>query len=179
MGIIGMLRVYQIYYGSGALDLTGMNQVLVWLGAISILMGAFFAIFQEDIKLMLAYSTISNIGYIVMGLGLATPYSVIGASVHVFNHALIKSTLFLASGRPDLPHRLPHAPRPARRRALDAAHERRDRRGRDLDRRYPADRRVPLQVVHRARRVRGRAAALRLRARSSARSSSSSTTSAW
>jgi multicomponent Na+:H+ antiporter subunit D len=98
VGIIGMLRVYQIFYGSGALDLSLLNQVLVWLGAISILMGAFFAIFQEDIKLMLAYSTISNIGYIVMGLGLANTYGVIGGAVHIFNHALIKATLFLAAG---------------------------------------------------------------------------------
>ena len=98
VGIIGMLRVYQIYYGAGTLDLGPFNQVLVWLGAISIVMGAFFAIFQDDIKLMLAYSTISNIGYIVLGLGLASPYAVIGASVHVFNHALIKATLFLAAG---------------------------------------------------------------------------------
>lgn len=98
MGIIGMLRVYQIYYGSRVLDTSVLDQVLVWLGAISILMGAFFAIFQDDIKLMLAYSTISNIGYIVMGLGLATNYSMIGASVHVFNHALIKATLFFAAG---------------------------------------------------------------------------------
>ena len=98
VGIIGMLRVYQIFYGANVLDLSVLNQVLVWLGAISILMGAFFAIFQEDIKLMLAYSTISNVGYIVMGLGLASPYGIMGASVHVFNHALIKSTLFLAAG---------------------------------------------------------------------------------
>lgn len=61
-------------------------------------MGAFFAIFQDDIKLMLAYSTISNIGYIVMGLGLSTHYSVIGGFVHVFNHALIKAALFFAAG---------------------------------------------------------------------------------
>lgn len=98
IGIVGLLRVYQIYYGSGAFDLSVLNQVLVWLGAISILMGAFFAIFQEDIKLMLAYSTISNVGYIVMGIGLSTPLSVMGGAVHVFNHALIKATLFLAAG---------------------------------------------------------------------------------
>ncbi len=98
IGIIGLLRVFQIYYASGVLDLSLVNQVLVWLGAISILMGAFFAIFQEDIKLMLAYSTISNVGYIVMGLGLATPLGVMGGAVHVFNHALIKATLFLAAG---------------------------------------------------------------------------------
>jgi len=98
VGILGMLRVYQIAYGSGAIDLSGLNLMLTWLGAISIVMGAFFAVFQDDIKMMLAYSTISNIGYIVMGLGLASPYSLIGASVHVFNHALIKATLFLGAG---------------------------------------------------------------------------------
>lgn len=98
VGIIGMLRVYQIAYGSGAVDMDGLNLVLMWLGAISIVMGAFFAVFQDDIKLMLAYSTISNVGYIVMGLGLASSYGLIGASVHVFNHALIKATLFLGAG---------------------------------------------------------------------------------
>ncbi|HHJ98816.1 MAG TPA: monovalent cation/H+ antiporter subunit D family protein [Actinobacteria bacterium] len=98
VGIIGMLRLYQIAYGSGAVDLAGLNLVLTWLGALAIVMGAFFAVFQDDIKMMLAYSTISNIGYIVMGLGLASTYSVIGASVHVFNHALIKATLFLGAG---------------------------------------------------------------------------------
>lgn len=98
VGVFGLLRVYQIFYGAGTYDLTGLNTALVWLGAISIVMGAFFAIFQEDIKMMLAYSTISNIGYIVMGLGLASQYSLIGATVHIFNHALIKGTLFLAAG---------------------------------------------------------------------------------
>ncbi|MBN1192879.1 MAG: monovalent cation/H+ antiporter subunit D family protein [Coriobacteriia bacterium] len=98
VGIIGMLRVYQIAYGSGAIDMSGLNMVLMWLGALSIVMGAFFAVFQDDIKMMLAYSTISNIGYIVMGLGLASTYGVMGASIHVFNHALIKATLFLGAG---------------------------------------------------------------------------------
>ena len=98
MGVIGMLRLQQIYLRSDAIDLGLLNTGLVVLGAVSIVMGALLAIVQDDIKLMLAYSTISNIGYIVLGLGLASPYAVIGASVHVFNHALIKATLFLAAG---------------------------------------------------------------------------------
>ncbi|HET6498114.1 MAG TPA: proton-conducting transporter membrane subunit [Coriobacteriia bacterium] len=98
MGIVGMVRLYQIYNTAGLIDLRALNEVLIWLGALSIVMGAFFAIFQDDIKLMLAYSTISNIGYIVMGLGLSTHYSVIGGVVHVFNHALIKAALFFAAG---------------------------------------------------------------------------------
>jgi len=98
VGVLGMIRLYQVYYKAGLVELSTLNTVLTWLGAISIVMGALFAITQEDIKMMLAYSTISNIGYIFMGLGLASQYSLIGATVHIFNHALIKTTLFLGAG---------------------------------------------------------------------------------
>ncbi len=97
VGVVGLLRVLQLAAGSGS-DLVLFNQVMMLLGAAAIVMGAFMAIFQDDIKLMLAYSTISNIGYIVLGLGLAAPFALIGAAVHVFNHALIKVALFLAAG---------------------------------------------------------------------------------
>jgi multicomponent Na+:H+ antiporter subunit D len=97
-GVLGLIRVYQIYYSAPAFDVTTLNEVLTWLGAISIAMGAFFAMTQEDIKTMLAYSTISNIGYIFMGLGLSSTFGLIGGVVHVFNHALIKATLFLGAG---------------------------------------------------------------------------------
>ncbi len=97
IGIVGLVRVMQLAGESGiALDV--FSELLMLLGAVAIVMGAFLAIFQDDIKLMLAYSTISNIGYIVLGLGLAVPFAVSGALVHVFNHALIKVTLFLAAG---------------------------------------------------------------------------------
>jgi multicomponent Na+:H+ antiporter subunit D len=98
MGIVGLLRVWQVFHGAGVLGMTALSEVLVWLGAASIVMGAFFAVFQEDLKLMLAYSTVSNVGYIVLGLGLASPLGMTGGVVHVFNHALIKAALFLAAG---------------------------------------------------------------------------------
>ncbi len=98
IGVLGMIRIYQIYYQAPKIDLSGLNTVLMWLGAISIIVGAFFAMTQEDIKTMLAYSTISNIGYIFLGLGLSSTYGLIGAAVHIFNHALIKATLFLGAG---------------------------------------------------------------------------------
>lgn len=97
VGIVGLLRVMQLAAAAGV-ELAVFQQLLALLGAVSIVMGAFLAIFQDDIKLMLAYSTVSNIGYIVLGFGLGSPYALIGASVHVFNHALIKVTLFLAAG---------------------------------------------------------------------------------
>jgi multicomponent Na+:H+ antiporter subunit D len=97
-GVLGLLRMYQILYRAGIPDLTTLNTALMWLGAISIVTGAFFAMTQDDIKMMLAYSTISNIGYIFMGLGLANEFGLIGGTVHIFNHAIIKATLFLAAG---------------------------------------------------------------------------------
>jgi multicomponent Na+:H+ antiporter subunit D len=98
LGILGLLRVYQVFHDAGGAQVAALNEVLVWLGAASILAGAFFALFQDEIKLILAYSTISNIGYIVLGLGLASQQSITGATIHVLNHALIKATLFLAAG---------------------------------------------------------------------------------
>ncbi len=98
VGVLGMLRVFQILYAARLFDLHALNTTLMWLGAISIVVGALFAMVQEDIKMMLAYSTISNIGYIFMGLGLASPYGIIGAAIHIFNHAIIKATLFLGAG---------------------------------------------------------------------------------
>ena len=98
LGIIGLLRVFPLFGAAGAVSLAPLYDALAWLGAISILAGAFFALFQQDVKLMLAYSTISNIGYIVLGLGLSGELAVTGAGIHVLNHALIKATLFLAAG---------------------------------------------------------------------------------
>jgi multicomponent Na+:H+ antiporter subunit D len=98
LGIIGLLRVFPLFAAAGVVSMAPLYEALAWLGAISILAGAFFALFQQDIKLMLAYSTISNIGYIVLGLGLAGELAVTGATIHVLYHALIKATLFLAAG---------------------------------------------------------------------------------
>jgi multicomponent Na+:H+ antiporter subunit D len=60
--------------------------------------GGLLAIGQSDIKRMLAYSSISQIGYIVLALGIATPLALLGAIFHLFNHAIFKSLLFLNSG---------------------------------------------------------------------------------
>ncbi len=95
LGILGLLRSWQIFAGAGWAPL---GELLAWGGAVSIVAGAGFALFQQDLKRLLAYSTVSNIGYIVMGLGIASQQAVMGASLHVLNHALIKSTLFLAAG---------------------------------------------------------------------------------
>jgi len=69
-----------------------------WItGTISIVVGALAALGQSDFKRMLAYSSISQVGYIVLGLGAGTALGVAGAVFHLFNHSVFKSLLFVNS----------------------------------------------------------------------------------
>lgn len=72
--------------------------VLMILGALSALVASFLMIVQTDIKRLIAYSTIMHIGYIVMGLGLASYAGLQAAVYHTINHAVAKALLFLAAG---------------------------------------------------------------------------------
>ena len=60
--------------------------------------GVFLAIGQWDFKRLLAYHSISQIGYVILGIGLGTPLGIIGGLFHLFNHSVFKSLLFLNSG---------------------------------------------------------------------------------
>ena len=60
--------------------------------------GAVLALSQSNIKRMLAYSSISQVGYIVFALGIGTPLAILGAIFHIFNHATAKSLLFFNVG---------------------------------------------------------------------------------
>ena len=62
------------------------------------LVGVLLAIGQWDFKRLLAYHSISQIGYIVLGIGLGTPLGILGGLFHLFNHSVFKSLLFLNSG---------------------------------------------------------------------------------
>jgi multicomponent Na+:H+ antiporter subunit D len=62
-----------------------------------IIYGSIMAIAQSELKRMLAYSSISQIGYIIMGLSLANPAGFVGAVLHVLNHAAMKACLFLVA----------------------------------------------------------------------------------
>ena len=83
---------HQVLYG---VDLT---HVLVWIGALSAFIGAVLAVFQEDAKRLLAYSSISQMGYALFGLSLMTHLGWLLALMFVINHYLYKSMLFLAVG---------------------------------------------------------------------------------
>ncbi|TPE63939.1 monovalent cation/H+ antiporter subunit A [Sandaracinobacter neustonicus] len=68
------------------------------IGAITLLIGAWVAIFQQDLKGLLAYSTISHLGLIVLLLGLGSPLAAVAAIFHTVNHATFKASLFMAAG---------------------------------------------------------------------------------
>jgi multicomponent Na+:H+ antiporter subunit D len=61
-------------------------------------LGSFMAIVQTDIKRLLAYSSIAQMGYIILGISLLSPLGLVGAVIHIFHHAFMKGTLFLCAG---------------------------------------------------------------------------------
>lgn len=74
------------------------SYVLIVLGLFSMVGGVLLAVGQWDFKRLLAYSSISQMGYIVFAFGLGTPLGIIGGLLHTLNHAFFKSLLFLGSG---------------------------------------------------------------------------------
>jgi len=72
-----------------------IGSMFLFVGTLSVLVGAFAALGQNNFNRMLAYSSISQIGYIILGLGTGTALGIAGAAFHIFNHAIFKSQLFV------------------------------------------------------------------------------------
>jgi len=90
-GVYVLMRVYRDVFLNNA----AVGNVLYVLGFGSVLIGALAAIGQDDFKRMLAYSSVSQIGYIVLGLATGSPLGFAAALFHYFNHATFKSLLFV------------------------------------------------------------------------------------
>lgn len=95
--VSGIYALFRIIYSVVGIT-PALSQLLMALGTISMVVAALLALGQKDIKRMLAYSSISQVGYIVLGLALGTPLGIAGALFHLFNHAVAKGLLFLNSG---------------------------------------------------------------------------------
>lgn len=90
-GIYTLIRLTTTVFGShGSIQI-----MLLTFGTLSLVVGALAALTQSDFRRMLAYSSISQIGYIVLGLGTGTALGIAGAVLHFFNHSLFKSLLFV------------------------------------------------------------------------------------
>jgi multicomponent K+:H+ antiporter subunit A len=92
-GLFLLARLYPILSGTSEWFV-----VVTTIGLVTMVAGAFVALFQHDLKGLLAYSTISHLGLITMLLGLSTAYSPAAALFHLVNHAVFKASLFMAAG---------------------------------------------------------------------------------
>lgn len=97
-GLFAVIRTIFYIFGADVVRETGAHQAIAVLVILSILMGSFLALRQENLKMRLAYSTISQLGYVLLGLMLLNREALVGALMQLLGHALIKITLFYCAG---------------------------------------------------------------------------------
>ncbi|MCA1755649.1 MAG: hypothetical protein LC641_13335 [Spirochaeta sp.] len=92
------LRILVDVYPREVFLVLPVSELILILASISIIVGSLYAMAQTDIKRMLAYSSIAQIGYVFLGIGLMQATGITGGLLHIFNHAMMKSMLFLSAG---------------------------------------------------------------------------------
>jgi multicomponent Na+:H+ antiporter subunit D len=95
---VAMIKILFTIFGVEILENLAIESVFLVLASVSILFGSIFAIAQADIKRMLAYSSVAQIGYVYLGIDLANQEGISGALLHILNHAIMKVGLFLVVG---------------------------------------------------------------------------------
>jgi multicomponent Na+:H+ antiporter subunit D len=97
-GVFATVRVFLFVFGPDAMRLLGADTLALAVASITILGGSLLALGQDNLKARLAFSTVSQLSYIVLGAALLTPSGIVGGIAHITNHAVSKITLFLCAG---------------------------------------------------------------------------------
>jgi len=97
-GVFTVLKVCVFIFGIDLLDELPSTQALLYLAGASVLLASLVAMRQDNLKARLAYSTVSQLGYVTLGALLASPSGVVGSSMHLAMHAFGKITLFFCAG---------------------------------------------------------------------------------
>ena len=97
-GVFTMLKVGIYIFGIDFLASSGASVWLMWLAAFSIVAASVVAMTKDNLKARLAYSTISQLSYITLGIALASSMGALGGAMHVVTHAMGKITLFMCAG---------------------------------------------------------------------------------
>lgn len=97
-GAFGIVRVFYDVYGVSAASKLGVSTGLAGLAAVTIVWGSVRAVFQDELKKRLAYSTVSQVSYIILGTAIIGQVSAIGGLVHLVHQGLMKITLFFCAG---------------------------------------------------------------------------------
>lgn len=96
--IIALFKILYGVFGPRIIQESYIAELIMGMAAVAIIGGSVFAFTQKDLKRRLAYSTVSQVGYIFLGLGLGTPWGMKAALLHVVVHAFMKVCLFLSAG---------------------------------------------------------------------------------
>lgn len=96
--ILFLIKLYYVVYGFKILQDSNILPVLLAMGAIAMIMGSLFARNQKELKRMVAYSSVAQMGYIFLGIGLGNALGLTMALYQIIAHSLTKSTLFLTTG---------------------------------------------------------------------------------
>ncbi len=97
-GVFSILKIVIYVFGIDLLAQNGVRDLMLWVVAITILGASIIAMNQDNLKRRLAYSTISQLSYVVLGAVLASAAGVAGAAIHIATHAVGKITLFFCAG---------------------------------------------------------------------------------
>ncbi len=97
-GVFGVTRLVYNVYGVDLMSQLGLGFLLAIAASITIIMGSVYALRQDNLKLRLAYSTVSQLSYIVLGVALLSPSGATGGVLHIANQAVMKITLFFTAG---------------------------------------------------------------------------------
>ncbi|MFT5945338.1 MAG: multicomponent Na+:H+ antiporter subunit D [Yoonia sp.] len=97
-GAFGIMRIVYDVYGIENVQELGLATPLALLAALTIIWGSVCALTQDDLKKRLAYSTVSQVSYITLGIALVSPLAAIGGLTHLIHQGIMKITLFLAAG---------------------------------------------------------------------------------
>jgi multicomponent Na+:H+ antiporter subunit D len=98
MGVFCVLRVVFHVFGTGLVGGLGLGIATAYLASFTILMASVYALTRDDLKARLAYSTVSQLSYIVLGAVLLSPVAMVGGIIHIAAHAFSKITLFFCAG---------------------------------------------------------------------------------
>ncbi len=97
-GVFGVVRIVCYVYGIETMSGLGLGVMLATLASVTMIGASLFAIAQDNLKKRLAYSTISQLSYILFGVALLSPMGITGAMLHIPLHGFMKITLFLCAG---------------------------------------------------------------------------------
>jgi len=97
-GVFSTLRVFFFIFGMNAMREIGADQLALVAASVTILLGSLLALGQDNLKGRLAFSTVSQLSYIILGAALLNPRGALGGIAHISNHAVSKITLFFCAG---------------------------------------------------------------------------------